>query len=393
VWVSVVLDEDNTVRTVRSTPDTMAARSVIGLDAHPCVEKWQRNAHPDIMPQPVLNPDERRLWRRFERGLSVVGVGDATRPLTSGEYFDEGGTRAFLQSLRDHYGDQFRTAITAASVEHRTEELLEEVGVDEPDTMHYGEEKSRGDFGDEDVGALNGCIDPGDDFVLDLLAEAGLEATPETNTNDDGEEYRAKGRGFEGPDADAAERLLASVRENHVAQAAGRYARNADDSDDSAVVFVRTDAVPDGYLDLTVPGVEWIATDRQREIIGELRRRPTATTREIADATDNSKEHVRQTLERLEDNDLVECREHAGDHGAHLYRALAGLGEGDLVELTPTTNDGVCNSYTWSLAVSRPETEFRTRLTVDTPESTPSPPDRSSKQVGLGADTNVDPPN
>ncbi|TQQ81836.1 PriCT-2 domain-containing protein [Halonotius roseus] len=393
VWVSVVLDEDNTVRTVRSTPDTMAARSVIGLDAHPCVEKWQRNAHPDIMPQPVLSPDERRLWRRFERGLSVVGVGDATRPLTSGEYFDEDGTRAFLQSLRDHYGDRFRTAITAASVEHRTEELLEEVGVDEPNTMHYGEEKSRGDFGDEDVGALNGCIDPGDDFVLDLLAEAGLEATPETNTNDDGEEYRAKGRGFEGPDADAAERLLASVRENHVAQAAGRYARNADDSDDEAVVFVRTDAVPDGYLDLTVPGVEWIATDRQREIIGELRRRPTATTREIADATGNSKEHVRQTLERLEEADLVECREHAGDHGAHIYRALAGLGEGDLVELTPTTNDGVCNSYTWSLAVSRPETEFRARTTTATPESTSSPSKKPSEQLELGAGTNVDPPN
>ena len=51
-----------------------------------------------------------------------------------------------------------------------------------PDTLHYGEEKSRNDFGDEDVCSVLGCIDPGDDYVLDLLAEAGLNAEPETTS-------------------------------------------------------------------------------------------------------------------------------------------------------------------------------------------------------------------
>ena len=354
-YVSVVLDEDLTVRVVRNSPSMAGARSVVGLDAHPEVTLWQRNVHPDILIEPVLGPSERALWRRYERGLLTVGVGDATRPLTSGEYFDEDGSRAFFVALRDHFGPRFSTAITAASVESRTADLLEDIGVDDPATMHYGEEKSRGDFGDEDVGALNGCIDPGDDYVLDLLAEAGLDARPETTTDDDGDEHRAHGREFVGPDADLAASLLASVREQHVAQAAGRYARNADDPDDRAIVFVRTDAAPTGFVDLTVPGVEWLPTDDQQAIVDALRTQRDATAGELAEAADVSKEHVRKTLRRLRDRGVVDVRKGAGDHGAHLYRALGGLGSGECVDLDPqTANDRVWDSYTWSLAIDEP---------------------------------------
>jgi hypothetical protein len=51
-----------------------------------------------------------------------------------------------------------------------------EAGVDDGEfaTMTYGEEKSRNDFAEETVGLVYGYIDPGDDYVLDLLAECGL---------------------------------------------------------------------------------------------------------------------------------------------------------------------------------------------------------------------------
>ena len=358
-YVSVVLDDDHTVRQVRVTPDTGNARSVVGLDAHPTMELWQRNVHPDIRPRPVLNPVKRARWKRYERGLCAVGVGDATRPLTSGEYFDDDGTRAFLGALRDQFGERWSTAITAASVERRTADLMEEVGVDDPDTLHYGEEKSRNDFGDEEVGAVLGCIDPGDDYVLDLLAEAGLDAQPETT--DEGE--RAHGRGFVGPDADAAASLLASVRENHVAQAAGRYARNADDPEDRAVVFVRTDAAPAGFLDVQVPGVEYVGTDDQRAIVDALRERPTATAAELAEAADVTDRYVRDLLARLADAGTVEVREGAGEHGANVYRALAGLDGPEQVDLTPETRNGdVWNSYTFAFRIE-PATTARTATT------------------------------
>jgi hypothetical protein len=400
-WLTVVLDENNTVRTVRNAPDFSGSRSVIGLDAHPSMTQWQRNTHPDIRIRPILDPTERALWRRYERGLLTIGVGEATRPFTSGEYFDEDGSRAFFAALRDQFGEDFRTAITAASVEHDTEQILHDVGVENPDTMHYGEEKSRNDFGDENVGALNGCIDPGDDFVLDLLAEAGLDATPETTTDEDGTEHRAHGRGFTGPDADAANEILASVREQHIAQSAGRYARNADDPDDQAIVFVRTDAAPTGFLDMHVPGVVRPRTDTQRDIISTLRERPHATAGELADAVECSKEHVRTTLSDLADEDVVDVRERAGDHGAHLYRALAGIdvAEHGSTDFTPTattddetTNDDVCSLSTWSLAISSPTpagSVTRERGSGTSAGSTPSP---ATQQAGLSEFAGSGPP-
>jgi DNA-binding transcriptional ArsR family regulator len=347
---------------------------VIGLDGHPAQTQWELNVHPDIETSAVLDPEERALWRRFERGLLTVGVGDATRPFTSSKYFDREGSEAFFAALRDRFGEDFRTAITAASVEKETKDILRDVGIENPETMHYGEEKSRNDFAGEDICALNGCIDPGDDFVLNLLAERGLDATPERSDVDcedcDGDgchecnwtgKKRAHGRGFVGPDADAANEILASVREQHIAQGAGRAARDADNPEDRAIVFIRTDAAPPGFLDMRVPGVEWLATDTQTEIIETLTQHSSATTREIAEAVGCSKEHARNTLGRLEEENLVDVRENAGDHGAHLYRILAGIGTtvNAQVDLTPdtgsdtneTTNDAVCSLNTWSLAI------------------------------------------
>jgi hypothetical protein len=358
-WVTVVLDETNEVRTVRCVPDFSAARSVVGLDAHPSDPVWQANTVPWLSSKRVLDPDERRLWRRYERGLRVVQVGDATRPLSGSkakEWLDEDRLRALLEHLRDEYGAGFRTAITTAQVEERLEALMHEAGISTPDLMHYGEEKSRNDFAGEDVGLVNGCMDPGDGYVVDLLAELDLDAEPETAVDDGGDEYRARGRGFEGDDADAAAAVLESVRANHVAQGAGRYARDAD-SDDTATVFVRTDAAPEGFVDVEVAGVEWTFTDLQREIVDELRAATGATTvREIAEAVGCSKAHVRDTLERLaaEDVDAVQALEDGGDHGATTY-ADNGLPNAGVVDADIANAPLSGSTSRWSLAIRDPD--------------------------------------
>lgn len=362
-WLTVVLDDKNTIQTVRHVPDFSAARSVIGLDAHPSMSLWQRNVKPDLERVRVLDPDERHLWRRFERGLTVVQVGDATRPLSGGnarEWFDnDAKLDAILERLREHHGTEFGTAITTAQVEPAMQKRMSEAGVREPETMHYGEEKSRNDFAGESIGLVNGCMDPGDDYVLDLLAELDLEAHPAPARDEDGEiitddndaPIREKGRAFVGPDADTAAELLASVRENHVAQGAGRYARDPDDPENSAVVFVRTDAMPAGFADLQANGVEWASTDLQRQILETLQTCPRATTREIADAVDASKEHVRKTLRRAGANDIVDCWTSAGDHGADLYAARSE--RVDVVDLAEgeTTNPCLENPIRWALAI------------------------------------------
>jgi hypothetical protein len=357
VWLSVVIDDENTVRTVRATPDLSQARAVIGLDAHPSMPMWELNAGPGMTRDAVLDPTERRLWRRYERELTTVQVGDAARPRSgekAREWMTDERVRAVLDRLRDHYGEGLDTAITTTQVEGAVREHLEDVAgedLDEEHTMHYGEEKSRNPeaFAAAAAGYVYGCMDPGDDMILDAIAELDLDATPATATTDDGEEYREKGRTFAGTDADTAREVLASVRENHVAQAAGRYARAPDDPESGAVVYVHTDAAPPGFVDVETPGVEWLATELQREIIDALADRPSATLREIADAVDCSKEHVRETLGRLDGEDLVARVREAGEHGADVYRA--GDVEGALVDLGETANAPLRDHSRWSLVV------------------------------------------
>ncbi|WP_458211034.1 hypothetical protein, partial [Haladaptatus sp. NG-SE-30] len=389
-WLSVTMTADNQLRTVRSTPDFSQARSVVGLDAHPARPKWMVNVHPAIQTKAVLDSDERRLWRRYERGLRVVQVGDATRPLSGDnarEWLDDDGVRTFFDHLVNEYGaETARTAITTTQVESRVGELMSEAGCYQPDTMHYGEEKSRNDYKHERVGAVLGCMDPGDDHVVDLLAELDLEAQAQRSDTEcqhcDGDgchkcdgtgHNRAHGRGFVGEDADTAQEVLASVRESHVAQAAGRYARNPDDPDSHATVFVRTDAIPPGFADVKVPGVEWVFTETQREIIETLRdARGTMTAQEIADDVACSREHVRQTLKRHHEHGTVQTFDGHGANGATLY-ADSGCPNTGYVDLGETSNDAVWEANTWALEIS----DVGSALNADSPTggaSTPSQP-------------------
>jgi hypothetical protein len=380
-WVSVVLDDSNDVRSVRVVPDLQAARSVVGLDAHPALPKWQANTVPWIQSRAVLDPQERRLWRRYERGLRVVQVGEATRPLANGEYFDRLGTGALLEQLIDEYGpDAVRTAITAQSVESEVKSIIRDIGTVDPDTMHFGVEKSRNDYADEDVGVVLGSIDPGDDPILDLLAELDLDAEPERSDPEDCDDpenaecdhcdgegcqeclgtglKRKQGREFVGEDAGKAAAILASVRENHTAQAAGRYARNPEDPDDTATVFVRTDAIPTGFADVQVPGVAYTYSEKQDRIVEALRDASrSCTAREIATEADVSKRHVHDTPATLVEAGVVDALKGAGKHGATLY-SDDGLPTRGVVNITG--EDGeiakglVWGSYTWSVVVCEP---------------------------------------
>ncbi len=90
------------------------------------------------------------------------------------------GTRNKLNVLLSELIDEgLETAITTTQAESELVSLLSENGVLNPKTMHYGEVRSRNDYGDEDVGFVNGCMDPGDDFVLTVLSEYECDAEPE----------------------------------------------------------------------------------------------------------------------------------------------------------------------------------------------------------------------
>jgi len=377
--LKVVIDQNDTVSAAWSVPDVSQARTVIGLDAHPAEPVWQQEVHPNIRVESVLDPEERQVWRRRERGLTVVQVGDATRPCTSDEHYNHDRARVEIEHLREELGVGFQSAITSNAVEDRIREAMKGAGIADPATMYYGMEKSRNDFEDHDYGYVHGCIDPGDGMVMDYIAALGLDAAPERadaccgdcGDRDHPEERgdgcrecgytgwaREKGRNFVGNDADTAEAILASVRENHVAQAVGRYARNPGTPSDGATVFVATDALPDGLADAKVPGAITTWTSTQRHILRVLRdSEGDATTGELAEKANCSKSNVRYFLNKLADKGVVSVSRGTGAYGANEYNdnnsPSNGLAEIDYGDSRKEPVPGP--TYTGSLCIIRPD--------------------------------------
>lgn len=331
ISVTVVLNADtNTIKTVRVVPDFTIAESVICLEERPQQGLWELNTGiDDLAESPVLNTHERTLWRRYERSLLTVQVGDSDRPLASGEYYHNSKTKRLINRIREIHGDDFQTAITAKAVEEDVESAMQTEGIEDPQTMHYRNTRSRNEFAGEGVGVIIGSSEPGDGPILDLCAELGLDAQPETATcrycdgvgcsNCDDGEYRVPGRGFEGPDADTATQFLHAYREREVSQAAGRYAREAADPDDHAIVYLWTAAVPSGFVDVDFPEEEIVPHEKTARVLEYVRDNPGVSAREVAEETDTSKPWVIEVLDRY---DHIEKNEGTGDHGATLWRAI-----------------------------------------------------------------------
>lgn len=327
---SVVLDPMNTIRCVLHQPALETARCVIGLDAFPTKRVWELNTGLSFRSRSVLSDEIRRQWRRDERDLEVRQVGKTANYVTSGwkSSTQKQKANAIIMELHERYGDEFRTAIASKSIDRDVQSLMMEAGINRPETLYYGNLRSRNDFQGEQVGLLLGVIDPGDEYVLDMLALCGLDARPETV-----EGNRAWGRGYEGPDREAAQEFLDGLRESKLAQGVGRYARNPDAELSGAIVYVWTNVIPHQLVDVVVPGVGASVTGLMRSIEGYIRENSPVTAQQVADGvcvpedhtSDSvSKKHVLEVFGRLEDQGVVVIRKGEGAYGADLCEYIEG---------------------------------------------------------------------
>jgi len=310
--ITLIVDDDNRPAAYWNVPELGNARSIICLDAWPSIHEWKMNIGDGISVERIVTDEEFRQWRKFERGLEVVQIGHGTRPASTDfavdEYTDPKRQQTVVESLHNKYGSAFRSAIYPRAMDDQFSEFLSE----DFETILYGREKSNNAFSDESIGLVTNSIDPGDDYVLDLLAARGFDAEPETWDCIDcpgeecpicgGEPNRKPGRNFVGPDADKAKDILNGVRKNTTAQAIGRWARKSDSP--RALVFVRTSAAPDLMVDTTIEPA-WKFTEKQKAVVDFLKINQDGTVKEVADVADVSKDTARRTMNRLEDHGVM----------------------------------------------------------------------------------------
>ncbi len=316
-YVSIVMSDTYEVLQVRHVPDFSKARSVICLEANPTVPNWKLNTQLDLE---VLKPDtdeERRRWRIFDRNLIVVQVGDNRRPVGgNGCWYKQNKdrTKALFDGIENFMGQSLTAVIAPSSIE---DDIKEEFGYDNLQTMHQGGCESRNDFAGISVGLVHYSLDPGDNPILDTIAELGLDARPVyLNQDIDCEScdnkgcstcqheqcsgdgcfecqntgwQRAKGRAFTGEDADIAEDLLNAVAQRQNEQAIGRYARRPEGG---AIVF--TDSNVAKTVDIQLEGTEVFGPKTYRSL-EVLEQGPTHTSGLVG-----SNQHIRAKLSEID---------------------------------------------------------------------------------------------
>jgi len=312
--IRIVFDSENDIRLLQAIPDFSEARCVIGLDAYPTMPKWEGNTLPGIEAKQIVSNDERHKWRRNQRNLTIVQVGDNKNTWTRQGYSEE-KVKVLCNAVRRKYGDGFTTGITSNRYEDKFEKQLVEAGIETPDTIHFGNEKSVEDFDSEQAGVVAGCISPSDEDIKDWIALLDKNAAPRRERDDS-----YQGQEWVGKDANVAMELIADVREKGVLQACGRYARSPQQPDDGATVFVLTNVLPDEYVDKKVDDVD-VFDPKEKQTLNYVASNDGVSAKAITENTDSGRRYVYDTLEKFRGYSWINVEEQSDHNDPAIYSA------------------------------------------------------------------------
>lgn len=323
--IRIALDEFNEIIEVIQLPDLSEAHCVIGFDAHPVRLAWQIQTGLNLPIRRVLTVREERSWRIDTRKLNVVRVGDAIRSYTDGWSSEQAkeDVRSVIEEVRDKHGEEFYSVICPKAIKSEVRDMMIDAGIENPEILHYGELKSRNDFSTAKVGLVIGCINVGDEEVFRYLGYLGLTPVPQV-TNGGGP---GGGRTFFGDHAEAATELRESVRRDNVAQAIGRFSRCVYDSetDDGALVYVLTSAIPDEMVDHQVSGVTRRVTSTMRKVERfVMSRNGPVTKKEAHEELGICKKHALKLLNELADSGNATKSSGTGKYGADEFTYVSG---------------------------------------------------------------------
>lgn len=318
---SVVIDDMNTIKSIWDVPDLSSARCIIGLDGHPSPQRWKLETGVDFAVQNALTDSEDTWWRRNQRQLHVIQIGDQSNSLTRGWRGNaEAGAEAIIKSVYEKHGDDFKTCICPKSVETDVLQMMERTGIQNARTLSFGAIKSRNDFEGEQVGLVLGRIDLGTANVLAMASLLDLDVQLLSY-----EERNHTNEPFVGPDSDRAAELWNSVRQSETLQAVGRYARAVRDPEDSATVYVWTNVLSSEWIDQSVSGVTGYVTKTVRDIEQMVRESTKPVTKKmVAEKVGVSGPYAWEILNRMCEQGIASVSHGTGPYGADEYEFLSG---------------------------------------------------------------------
>lgn len=232
--IAVQSPQDNEV-SLLDPPPTDGAEGVLALDGTPCIEKWKLLLGEELEHRAVFSNDEKRRFLREGLGLSFIQTAGTPKPYRGGRSMTPDDDMAFIEAVKQREGQRPSLISSLAAITEYEDRDVDSL-IDK--RTHYNDFKGSGDLGEDRLGIVIGCDQPGDDKIQRWGALAGHSVTRQTD--EDGEPTRGDALDF-GPFGN---RILEDSRENEVLQAAMRFGREEVDGERGATVYLHTAAVP-----------------------------------------------------------------------------------------------------------------------------------------------------
>lgn len=240
---------------LRRPPTDTLARSVVALDGTPSIELWrillgeateQKSVHGD--------GEKRREYIRDGLGIRFIQTSESTKPYGSGKTLTTQGQDGSNETVDDDSMARKDMLVFRWIAQREADsgaigfistkkaiEVYEGYGIDHIVDMrgHYGDLKGSNEFSHIRTGIVAGCNEPNHERIQIWGAFADVSLKPKKG------ESGAILRGTRKTFGEYGDRIMIGLRENEVLQVAMRFAREPDQDQPPAYVYLHTAAIPE----------------------------------------------------------------------------------------------------------------------------------------------------
>jgi DNA-binding transcriptional ArsR family regulator len=335
-----VRNRENGSVSILRPPSLEYASGVVALDGTPTKELWELALGERLNHRTVLQNDERAEYIQESLNLNLIRTSEHVKPYNSKEHVNTESDGALLEEIGKAHGEQpgLITSSTAIS-EYKEADVLDLVD----GSTYYGNVLGSNEFKEKRLGAVIGSNHYGDGYIKKWGAYAG--ETVERN-DEKGSDLSYGGFG---------DKVLTHMREHDTLQAVMRFGRDGNGS----VVYVHTDTLPE-WVPIAGEGrVVNTWSDGMKAVVRTLETLESATTAEIVETVDLSRQQVFEHLETLRERGVLDREQDRIDGRRFVWvdDGLHRIGEHGEAELEPVDLEEIEQSevrqvarnsiYTW----------------------------------------------